>query len=109
MQPEQPRRRGIAISLFSGAGGLDLGAEAAGFRVIAAVERDHDAAQTMQQNFSHLVSPVIERDILETPTRDILRAAGLRGQERPDLLIGGPPCTPFSKSGYWLDWKPAGP
>jgi DNA (cytosine-5)-methyltransferase 1 len=51
---------------------------------------------------------VIRRDILDVPTREILRAAGLRGRERPDLLVGGPPCTPFSKSGFWLDWKRAG-
>src|SRR5262245_14686259 len=50
--------RGIAISLFSGAGGLDLGVEAAGYRVAAAVEHDHDAADTMEKNFSHLASPV---------------------------------------------------
>ena len=55
-----------------------------------------------------LVQPVIRRDILDTPTREILRAAGLQGRERPDLLVGGPPCTPFSKSGFWLDWKRAG-
>ena len=36
------------------------------------------------------------------------RAAGLKGQERPELLIGGPPCTPFSKSGFWLEWKRQG-
>jgi DNA (cytosine-5)-methyltransferase 1 len=24
------------------------------------------------------------------------------------LLVGGPPCTPFSKSGFWLEWKRAG-
>jgi DNA (cytosine-5)-methyltransferase 1 len=100
--------RGLAISLFSGAGGLDLGVEAAGFHVAAAVEVDHDAADTMEKNFSSLVSPVIRRSILEVPTREMLRAAGLRGRERPDLLVGGPPCTPFSKSGFWLEWKRAG-
>jgi DNA (cytosine-5)-methyltransferase 1 len=98
----------VAISLFSGAGGLDLGAEQAGYRVVAAVEHDRDAADTMEKNFEHLQSPVIQEDILETPTRDILRAAGLKGRTRPDLLIGGPPCTPFSKSGFWLEWKRAG-
>lgn len=100
--------RGVAISLFSGAGGLDLGVEAAGYHVAAAVEVDHDAADTMEKNFGGLVSPVIRRSILEVSTREILRAAGLRGRERPDLLVGGPPCTPFSKSGFWLDWKRAG-
>ena len=100
--------RGIAISLFSGAGGLDLGAEQAGYAVAAAVERDRDAATTMEKNFAHLASPVIQGDILDVRTRDILRAAGLRGNERPDLLIGGPPCTPFSKSGFWLEWKRSG-
>ena len=100
--------RGIAISLFSGAGGLDLGIEAAGYEVRAAVEQDRDAAATMEKNFSHLASPVIREDILKVPTRRILDAAGLRPGERPDLLIGGPPCTPFSKSGFWLEWKRLG-
>lgn len=99
---------GLAISLFSGAGGLDLGVEAAGYRVAAAVEHNPDAADTMEKNFPGLVSPVIRRNILDVPTRDILRAAGLRGRQRPELLVGGPPCTPFSKSGFWLEWKRAG-
>ncbi|MDD7939332.1 DNA cytosine methyltransferase [Actinomycetospora lutea] len=96
---------GVAISLFSGAGGLDLGAEQAGFQVAAAVERAPDAAATLEKNFPTLVSPVIRKDILDVPTADILAAAGLTGSSTPELLIGGPPCTPFSKSGFWLDWK----
>ncbi|QYB01490.1 DNA cytosine methyltransferase [Rhodococcus sp. USK10] len=99
---------GVAISLFSGAGGLDLGAEQAGFDVRAAVERDRDASLTMEKNFPKLASPVIQKDILDTSTAEICRAAGLRRGQRPDLLIGGPPCTPFSKSGFWLEWKRSG-
>jgi DNA (cytosine-5)-methyltransferase 1 len=100
--------RGIAVSLFSGAGGLDLGVEAAGFRTAAAVEIDDDAADTMEKNFSGLENPVLRHDIFDVSARDLLTAAGLRGRERPDLLVGGPPCTPFSKSGFWLEWKRAG-
>lgn len=100
--------QGIAISLFSGAGGLDFGAEQAGFEVRAAVEWNRDAAATMEKNFSHLAAPVIQTDIMTTATSQILQAAGLGARERPELLIGGPPCTPFSKSGFWLDWKREG-
>ncbi|WP_255429928.1 DNA cytosine methyltransferase [Streptomonospora sp. PA3] len=95
---------GVAISLFAGCGGLDLGVERAGYHVRAALEWNRDAADTMDKNFA-LHAPVIRKDILQTPTDEILEAAGLGVGESLDLLVGGPPCTPFSKSGFWLDWK----
>lgn len=107
---------GSAISLFSGAGGLDLGIEQAGFRTVSAVEWDQDAAHTMEKNhlaFFPELREVLRADLYPlvaaggdgVTTRDILRAGGLNGRERPDLLVGGPPCVAFSKSGFWLDWK----
>lgn len=100
--------RGVAISLFSGCGGLDLGVDEAGFQTTVAVEVNDDAADTMEKNFPGLASPAIRRSILDVPTKEILRAAGLHGRERPELIVGGPPCTPFSKSGFHLEWKRKG-
>lgn len=85
------------ISLFTGAGGLDYGFEAAGFRTSVALEIDERCCTTLRQNRSW---PLIDRDIKEVTTDELLRTAGLAAGE-PDVLIGGPPCQPFSKSGFW--------
>lgn len=97
-----------AISLFSGVGGLDLGVTWAGFDVRAAIEYDADAAESLRRNlFSGEPDRVIERSILHVPVAEILERAGLSAGE-VDLVVGGPPCTPFSKSGYWLEYKREG-
>lgn len=90
-------RTPTAISLFSGAGGLDYGFEAAGFKVAAAVELDHDSCETFRRHGS---GRVIERDIHDVPTAELLTEAGCRKGE-PEIVIAGPPCQPFSKSGFW--------
>jgi DNA (cytosine-5)-methyltransferase 1 len=94
-----------AISLFSGSGGLDLGVERAGYAVRACVEHEHDACASLRANFPR--AGVLEGDIRNVPTEAILAAARLRPGEA-ELLVGGPPCTPFSKSGYWLEYKRRG-
>jgi DNA (cytosine-5)-methyltransferase 1 len=86
-----------AISLYTGAGGLDYGFEAAGFSTSVAVELDKQCTETLRANRSWRV---IDDDIAVVPTRAILDQGGLeRGDV--DVLIGGPPCQPFSKSGFW--------
>ena len=85
------------ISLYTGAGGLDLGFEAAGFETAAAVEIDADAVATLRANRDW---PVLDRDIHTIGSTELLETAGLAEGEA-DALIGGPPCQPFSKSGYW--------
>lgn len=100
-----------AVSLFTGAGGLDLGAEAAGFRTQAAVEANEVARRSLLANgsehFPDLTDERVFSDIVSLDYEELLDAADLDvGQA--DLLHGGPPCTPFSKSGYWLAYKRAG-
>ncbi len=86
-----------AISLFTGVGGLDFGFEAAGFETSVAVEMDAVACRTLRLNRDW---PIIERDIHEVTSKELLRTAKLK-QGQADVLIGGPPCQPYSKSGYW--------
>lgn len=88
-----------AISLYTGVGGLDFGFEAAGFRTAVAVELDPVACRTIRRNRPEW--SLIERDIHKISSKEILRAGRLKvGQA--DVLIGGPPCQPFSKSSYWV-------
>ncbi|MCM0022143.1 MAG: DNA cytosine methyltransferase [Tagaea sp.] len=86
------------ISLYTGVGGLDFGFEAAGFRTAVAVEWDRTACATIRLNRPRWA--VIEGDIDSVDSDSILKTAGLRAGEA-DALIAGPPCQPFSKSGYW--------
>lgn len=100
-----------SVSLFSGAGGLDLGCESVGFSTRAVVELNLRARETLIANrddfFPHLREEAIFSDICSVNYAELLDASGLERGE-VDLVHGGPPCTPFSKSGYWLAYKRAG-
>lgn len=84
----------IAVDLFSGAGGLSLGLEAAGYTVVLAADHDDAAVQTHMANFP---GPCLDLDLAE-PERveDLL---GLLDGLNVDLIAGGPPCQPFSRAG----------
>lgn len=88
-----------AISLFTGAGGFDVGLEDSGFEIRACVELDGDAKKTLQKNRPDW-RQTKESDVELISSRQLLSEAGLRSGEL-DLLFGGPPCQPFSKSGFW--------
>ncbi|WP_061286240.1 DNA cytosine methyltransferase [Leptospira interrogans] len=87
------------LSLFSGAGGLDLGLERAGFSPALCVENDEDSRQTIELNRPawKLANP---GDIHSLTGSQIIKQLGIKRRKLP-LLVGGPPCQPFSKSGYW--------
>ena len=89
------RERAI-ISLFSGALGLDLGLERAGFRIKVAVESNRFAAETIRRNRPDIV--VLEEDIRKLSTKEILHAAGLKVGEAA-IVTGGPSCQSFSTAG----------
>ena len=90
-----------AISMFSGAGGLDIGTQLAGIKVMSSVDIFEDGVQTLKQNSffnntDHEVGDITK--INGGHYSDLLKA------ENPEKLIitGGPPCQPFSKAGYWV-------
>jgi DNA (cytosine-5)-methyltransferase 1 len=92
--------RGTALSLFSGAGGLDLGLEVAGWNVVAQIEMDPDCAETLRRQavrrcrVPEIICAPIERvDPLVLRNKLKLRSGGLT------LLAGGPPCQPFTTTG----------
>lgn len=88
------------ISLFTGAGGLDLGLEQAGFEARVAVEVDRWARETLATNRAHFRAgpvPLLEDITAHTPEQ-VMQAAGLRRGEAA-LVAGGPPCQSFSTAG----------
>ena len=76
------------VSLFSGAGGLDRGFEAAGFKTIWANDRDKDVWETFGRNFPSTY--LDKRSIVDIPSSEIPDCAG---------IIGGPPCQSWSEAG----------
>lgn len=85
------------LSLFSGAGGLDLGFEAAGFDIRACVELEEKYCKTLRSNIkegSHFSSDtkVLNIDVTDFDETEFL-------DEGIECIIGGPPCQTFSAAG----------
>lgn len=76
------------VSLFSGAGGLDKGFEASGFKTIWANEYDKNIWETYEKNFPDTV--LDRRSIRDVPSNKIPDCDG---------IIGGPPCQSWSEAG----------
>lgn len=94
-------RRIPAISLFSGAGGMDLGFSNAGFDIRVAVETDPAACETLKANWRGITKRLVQKRIEDVPTSELLQIARLKvGQA--GLVFGGPPCQSWCVAGNRL-------
>lgn len=76
------------VSLFSGAGGLDLGLHKAGHKIVFANDHFLDAAKTYSRNFKLFIDT---RDIEKVPSSEIPTC---------DIVVGGFPCQGFSVANW---------
>ena len=111
---KKKKAKPVGISLFSGAGGFDLGFAKAGLETRVMVEMDKSCCATLRANFTragfadgtreipeHIpeIEPaILQRDICTLSTKEILDAGGLKVGEAT-FVIGGPPCQGFSTAG----------
>lgn len=90
-------------SLFSGCGGLDLGLKRAGFDVVYAEDNDLRCSESHQANFPD--TPFHFGSIADLSSESFWATARVR-ERKIDLLAGGPPCPPYSKSRFYRKDKP---
>ena len=96
------RQQFLALSLFSGAGGLDIASQNAKsdtycWKTLAAVEIESSRCATLKSYFEDDLK-IYEQDIRELKPQRILDDCGITHQDIT-LVYGGPPCQSFSQAG----------
>lgn len=91
-----------ALSFFSGAMGLDLGLEKAGIHLLLACELDKTCRRTITANRPDIA---LLGDVWKYDAGQIRAAAGLNPNDEIDVMVGGPPCQPFSTAGARRGFK----
>lgn len=93
-----------SISLFSGAGGLDIASFLAEVPVAFSIDIDADCIETLRLNEQFHSTKTICGDLSQISSEEILEMANIKKDEQ-FIVIGGAPCQPFSKNGYWVTNK----
>ncbi len=96
------RKKIHSLSFFSGAMGLDLGLEAEGIEPLMVSEIDKSCIATIRSNKPDLK---VIGDIREYTPAQIRQISGLAPNDEIDLVVGGPPCQPFSTAGKRLSFE----
>ena len=79
------------VDLFCGCGGLSLGFQNAGFKIVAAYDKWQAALSVYQKNFEHECK-MLDLSNIKDSVAEI-------ESKHPDMIIGGPPCQDFSSAG----------
>lgn len=93
-------RQPTVVDLFAGAGGFSLGFASAGYRILAAVDRDEAAGETLKANAA-VYQPDAPPEVFSGQEYGDIEHFDLEGlfTDPPDVLVGGPPCQGFSMIG----------
>ena len=83
------------IDLFAGCGGLSLGLQQSGFKILAAYDNWDPAIAVYQKNFEHEIVKVDLSDV----DKSLEEMSGLS----PDAIVGGPPCQDYSSAGKRIE------
>ena len=78
------------VDLFSGCGGMSLGLQQAGFKIVGAFDNWDPAIAIYKKNFKH---PIFKTDLSCDEAKDVVRKL------KPDMIVGGPPCQDYSIAG----------
>ena len=89
----------VSVSLFSGAGGLDIASCMAGVPVISSTDFDSDCIQTLKANEEYFGETEIFEGDLHQIESDVFKNIVKKNNPDKFIVIGGAPCQPFSKAG----------